>query len=66
MRKADNLPLSRAVVTKFGYVNFLEPYEPLRACNGTDLPIQSGPEKCIHFLLINIFGININDISISG
>ena len=28
--------------------------------------IQSGPKKCIHFLLINIFGINLNEISISG
>ena len=30
------------------------------------LQIQSGPKKCIHFLLINIFGINLNEISISG
>ena len=29
-------------------------------------PIQSGPKKCIHSLLINIFGINLNEISISG
>jgi len=28
--------------------------------------IQSGPIKCIHSLLINIFGINLNEISISG
>ena len=28
--------------------------------------INSGPKKCIHFLLINIFGINLNEISISG
>ena len=28
--------------------------------------IQSGPKKCIHSLLINIFGINLNEISISG
>ena len=27
---------------------------------------QSGPKKCIHSLLINIFGINLNEISISG
>jgi len=27
--------------------------------------IQSGPKKCIHSLLINIFGINLNEISIS-
>ena len=24
------------------------------------------PKKCVHSLLINIFGINLNDISISG
>ena len=28
--------------------------------------IQSGPKKCIHSLLTNIFGINLNEISISG
>ena len=28
--------------------------------------IQSGPKKCIYSLLINIFGINLNEISISG
>ena len=28
--------------------------------------IQSGPKKCIHSLLINTFGINLNEISISG
>jgi hypothetical protein len=28
--------------------------------------IQSVPKKCIHSLLINIFGINLNEISISG
>ena len=28
--------------------------------------IQSGPNKCIHYLLINIFGINLNETSISG
>ena len=30
------------------------------------LLLQSGPKKCIHSLLINIFGINLNEISISG
>ena len=24
------------------------------------------PKKCVHSLLINMFGINLNDISISG
>jgi hypothetical protein len=28
--------------------------------------LQSGPKKCVHSLLINIFGINSNEISISG
>jgi len=30
------------------------------------ITIQSGRKKCIHSLLINIFGINLNGISISG
>jgi len=38
-----------------GYVNMLRHYI-----------IQSGPKICIHSLLINIFGINLNEISISG
>jgi len=33
VHKADNLPTSCAV-TKSGNLNFLEPSEPLRACNG--------------------------------
>ena len=28
--------------------------------------IQSGPKKRIHSLHINVFGINLNEISISG
>jgi len=39
VRKADNLPPSCAVVTKSGNPNFLEPSGPLRACNGTALPL---------------------------
>jgi len=39
VRKADNLPPSCAVVTKSGNLNFLEPSGPLRACNGTALPL---------------------------
>jgi hypothetical protein len=39
VRKADNLPPSCAVVTKFGNLNFLEPSGPVQACNGTDLPL---------------------------
>jgi len=39
VRKANNLPPSCAVVMKSGNLNFLEPSELLRACNGTDLPL---------------------------
>jgi hypothetical protein len=35
----------------------------IESCN---IYIQSGPHKCIHSLLINIFGINLNEINISG
>jgi len=35
VRNADNLPRSRAVVTKSGNLNFVEPSGHLRACNGT-------------------------------
>ena len=41
MRKADNLPLSCAVVTKSGNLNFLEPSWPVQACNGTALPLSN-------------------------
>jgi len=37
VRKADNLPPSRAVVTKSGKLNFLEPFGPVQALNGTAL-----------------------------
>jgi len=37
--RADNLPPSCAVVTKSGNINFLEPSGPLRAYNGTALPL---------------------------
>ena len=36
--KADNLPPSCAVVMKSVNLNFMEPYGPLQACNGTALP----------------------------
>ena len=39
MRKADNLPPSCAVVTKYGNLNFLEPSGPVQACNRTVLPL---------------------------
>ena len=38
----------------------------LRCFNDYSRQLQSGPKKCIHSLLINIFGINLNEISISG
>ena len=37
--KADNLPTSCTVVKKSGSLNFLEPSGPVKACNGTDLPL---------------------------
>ena len=43
MRKADNLPLFCAVVTKSGNLNFLEPSGPVQACNGTALPLPLYP-----------------------
>ena len=49
MRKDDNLPPSCAVVTKSGSLNFLEPFRPVEACNGTDLPLpmnQFVVKKC--------------------
>ena len=39
MRKADNLPPSCAVVMKSGNLNLLESSAPLRAWNGTALPL---------------------------
>ena len=44
MRKADNLPLSCAVVTKSGNFNFQEPFGPAQASNGTALPLP------LHFI----------------
>ena len=37
--RLTTLPRSCAVVTKSGNLNFLEPSGPLRACNGTALPL---------------------------
>ena len=47
MPKADNLPPSCAVVTKFGNLNFLESSGPVQACNGTDLPIYIYIYMCV-------------------
>jgi len=41
VRRADNLPSSCDVVTKFGNLNFLEPSGHVRASNGTDLSFYS-------------------------
>jgi hypothetical protein len=39
VRKANNLTAFLcAIVIKSGNLNFLEPSDPLQACNGTDLP----------------------------
>ena len=35
---ADNLPPSCAVVTESENLNFLEPFGPVQACNGTAVP----------------------------
>ena len=37
--RLTNLPPSCAVVMKSVNLNFLEPFGPLQACNGTDLPL---------------------------
>jgi hypothetical protein len=44
VRKADNIPLSCAVVMKCGNLN-LEPSGPLRACNRTALPLCMSDEE---------------------
>jgi hypothetical protein len=40
--KVDKLPPFRAVVTKSGYLIFLESCGPVQACNGTALPFYLG------------------------
>jgi len=39
--RLTTLPLSCAIVMKSGNLNFLEPFGPLRACNGTALPLYT-------------------------
>ena len=46
--RLTTLPPSCAVVMKSGNLNFLEPSGPLRACNGTDLPILVNPCEFFH------------------
>jgi len=48
VRKADNLPLYCAVVTKSGNFNFLEPSGPVQACNGTALPLPLYIYVCVY------------------
>ena len=61
MRKADNLPPSYAIVTKSGNLNFLEPSGPLRACNGTALPLPSGLRDCGHSTFIILVNAAVSD-----
>jgi hypothetical protein len=48
------LPPSCAVVTKFGDLNFLEPFGPVQACNGTALPLPSSHILSQIFIALNI------------
>jgi len=48
VRKADNLPPSCTVVTKSGSLNFLEPFGPVQACNGTALPLPFCKNKYVN------------------
>ena len=54
MRKADNLPPSCAVVTKFGSLNFLETPGPVQACNGTALPLPLPKHQVMKMLGIKV------------
>jgi len=65
--KADNLPLSCAVVTKSGSFNFLESSGPVQACNGTNLPLHRSYEVCClngsfvyHFFLYSLGSIFVS------
>jgi hypothetical protein len=46
-RKAENVPPS-CVVMESANINFLEPFEPLQACNGTALSFLPFMYVCIH------------------
>ena len=64
MHKADNLPPSCAVVMKSGNLNFLEPSGPLRACNGTALPLLSSITNvtCVlQFSTVSLICLKRND-----
>ena len=47
--RLTTLPPSCAVVTKSGSLNFLEPSGPLRACNGTALPLYNIKGKFLNY-----------------
>jgi len=51
VRKADNLPISCAVVMKSGNLKLLEPSGPVQACNGTDLPFTYNPVRTLACLM---------------
>jgi len=55
VHKVDNLPPSCAFVTKSGNLNFLEPFGPVQACNGTALPYVLTSYKLMrYFVLKNV------------
>jgi hypothetical protein len=70
---------SHGLLSKYENVSFLELYETSERTadnlttfwyshlfRQTQYRYRVAPKKCIHSLLINIFGINLNKISISG
>ena len=71
MRKADDLPLSCAVVTKSGNLNFLETSGTLRACKGTALPsplhIMGGKKKLIIYATseCELSSSSVNELCVS-
>ena len=57
--RLTTVPLSCAVVVKFGNLNFLEPSGPLQACNGAALPLR---KTCTSFsILTSDFGRKKSD-----
>ena len=46
--RLKTLPPSCAVVTKSGNLNFLDPFGPVQACNGTDLPLHLSSGHCVN------------------
>ena len=58
--RLTTLPPSWAIVTKSGNLNFLEPSGPLRACNGTALPLP------LLALLMPLFFRNLHDCHVGS